>query len=59
MTNKQALVNHCVWIASDNEDRPGDKRQAWESAKNYATLLPDWADIPDLLTQRMREKVEA
>lgn len=54
MTNKEAIVRHLVWIATDNPDRPGDKGYAWSEAKWYAALLDDWADIPDQLTARMK-----
>ena len=53
MTNKEAIVRHLVWIATDNPDRPGDKKYAWSEAKQYATLLADWSDIPAQLTARM------
>ena len=55
MTNKDAILNHLIWIASPNEQRPGDKRYAWESAKQYAAMLPEWEDLPDLLTAEMKK----
>jgi hypothetical protein len=53
MTNKEAILKHLVWMASDQPDRPGDKAYAWSSAKHIATLLDDWEDIPTLLTAEM------
>jgi len=54
MTNKDSILNHLVWIASDQPERPGDKAYAWAEAKRYGAMLPDWADLPDLLTARMK-----
>jgi hypothetical protein len=59
MTNKEAIVNHLVWIASDNEARPGDTAYAWAQAKRYAAMRPEWSDIPEILTQRMAAAKEA
>lgn len=59
MTNKDSLLAHLVWIASDSPERPGDKKYAWEQAKHYASLWDGWADLPELLTARMREKAVA
>ncbi len=30
-----------------------DKAYAWWASKNYAAMLPEWADLPELLTERM------
>jgi hypothetical protein len=54
MTNKDSILNHLVWIASDQPTRPGDKAYAWAEAKRYGALLPDWADLPELLAARMK-----
>ena len=54
MTNKEAILKHLVWMASDQPDRPGDTKYAWASAKHIATLLDEWADIPELLTAEMQ-----
>ena len=54
MTNKEAILKHLVWIASDQPDRPGDTKYAWASAKHIASLLDEWADIPELLTAEMK-----
>lgn len=59
MTNKDAIVRHLIWLASDNPDRPGDKAYAWSQAKYYASLLPAWGDIPEILKQRMNAVREA
>lgn len=59
MTNKDAILRHLVWIASENADRPGDKAYAWAEAHRYAALLADWADLPELLTARMRDRARA
>ena len=55
MTNKDSLLIHLVWMASDQPARPGDKAEAWAAAKRYAAMLPDWADLPDLLTREMKK----
>ena len=54
--NKQAILTHLVWIASDQPERPGDTKYAWASAKHIATLLDEWADIPELLAEIMNQK---
>lgn len=59
MTNKDAILNHLVWIASDQPERPGDKAYAWAEAKRYGAMLPDWADLPELLTARMQAVARA
>jgi hypothetical protein len=53
VTNKEAILQHLVWIASPNADRPGDKAYAWKSAHEYAAMLDDWCDLPELLTTAM------
>jgi len=30
-----------------------DKAYAWWASKNYAAMLPEWADLPELLKERM------
>ena len=56
MTNKDAILAHLVWIASDNAERPGDKKYAWEQAAFYAGLYSVWSDLPELLKKAMQEK---
>ena len=55
MASKETIVTHLVWIASENPGRPGDKQYAWSEAKRYAAMSPDWTDIPERLTARMKE----
>lgn len=36
--------------------RAGQKEYAWWASKNYASMLREWADLPDLLKERMNAK---
>lgn len=49
------FLEHLVDVALGNAKRPGDKRAAWESAKNFALLDPfQLSELPTLLTQEMK-----
>jgi hypothetical protein len=52
MLNKNAILEHLVWMASY------DKHYAWWAAKQYAGMLPEWQDLPELLTAEMKAKNE-
>jgi len=45
---KQRILAHLVNMAKV------EKHYAWWSAKNYAEMQNDWADLPELLTQQMK-----
>lgn len=48
-TLKPRLLAHLCHMATM------DKNYAWWAAKRYAEMMPDWADLPELLTQAMRK----
>lgn len=50
--NKQSILTHLIWIAG------WDKHESWAAAKRYAAMLPEWQDLPELLTQEMKRKAE-
>jgi hypothetical protein len=52
MLNKAAILKHLVWVAGY------DKHEAWAAAKRYAAMLPEWGDLPELLTAEMKVKNE-
>ncbi len=45
------LLDHLERMA-----RAGQKEYAWWASKNYAAMLPEWADLPELLTERMNAR---
>jgi hypothetical protein len=50
--NKQSILKHLIWIAGY------DKAESSAAAKRYAAMLPEWEDLPELLTAEMRGKNE-